>query len=307
MNWHQPLHLGIIAGLIITLVAGLPIDAGPGSGSPGPLPRGWGWLLASGIVSGVDPSARTATVAIAGQGRLETFEGGTSWRRQVVTGPQVVHVLPATVISDAGDEPQSLAAIHAGAPVTVWGVVRPDAAVLGLKVLMTPSSTRPLPPLVRTAGSYGMSGAVLHWSGGMLEVMTAQGARRSLIVTGATTVRNALGKAVTASAVAPYDVIKVDGIVNSDGSVAATRIDVDFAAAGASQVSGPVDQLFGDVVGLVVGGVMVPISPDCYFIRGSSPGTFKRLVLEQSVTVYGVPISTGSTPVGLRARVVVMR
>ncbi len=301
-------QFGVLAGLIGILLAGIPIDAGPGSGGPVPLPRGWGWLLATGIVSGVDPNARTATLTIAGQGRVETFEGGSTWRRQTVRGPQVVHLLPATVISDSGDEPATVAAIHPGAPATVWGVVRPDASVLVLKLLMAPGSPRPSPALTSTTRpSYGVSGAVLRWSGGMLDVVTAQGVRRSVIVTGATTARNASGRVVATSAIAPYDVVRVDGTINSDGSIAATRIDVDLAAVEASQVSGPVDQVFGDVEGLVVGGVMVPIPPDCYFIRGSIPGTFKQLVLGQSVTVYGVPISTGSTPVGLRARVVVGR
>jgi hypothetical protein len=52
---------------------------------------------------------------------------------------------------------------------------------------------------------------------------------------------------------------------------------------------------------------MIPTSAGCYFIRGSGPATFKQLAPGQTVTVYGVPISSGTTLVGLRARVVVGR
>lgn len=306
MNRHLRRQPALVAGLIAALLIGMPVVAAPGPISPIPLPKGWGWLLAAGTVSGVDQSARTATLAIAGQGRLETFEGGGNWRRQAVTGPQVVHLLPFTVIAEPSAEPAAIAAIRPGAPATVWGVVRPDASVLGLKVLMTSTGPRASPAQM-VGAPRGVSGAVLHRAGGMLEVLTTQGARRSIIVTGATAVRNASGEGVPATTIAPYDVVRVEGTVNSDGSVAATRIDVEMEAAAASQVSGAVDLVFGEVEGLVVGGVMVPILPGCYFIKGSGPGAFKQLAPGQAVTVYGAAIITGSTPIGLRARVVAAR
>jgi hypothetical protein len=297
---------GIIAGLLVTLFVGPSIAAAPGPGAPGPLSRGWGWFLAGGVVSGVDPTARTATFAIAGQGRVEMFEGGNQWRHQAVTGPQLVHVLPATVIAGAGEEPVSLAVFRTGAPAMVWGVVRPDTSVLGLKVVMTAKASRPQ-VLQSVAAPAGVSGAVLHQVGRMLEVVTLQGARRSVIVTGTTAVRNASGTTVPATSIAPYDVVRIEGTVNSDGSVAATRIDVELEAASASQVSGSIDLVVGEVEGLVVSGVMVPISAACYYVKGSGPGAFKQLAPGQSVTAYGTPIVAGSTPIGLRARVVVGR
>lgn len=300
-------HRGDIAGLIAVLGIGALVTAAPAAGTPAPLPKGWGWVLAAGTVSGVDQNARTATLAIVGQGRLETLEGGGTWRRQLVTGSQIVHLLSSTVIADGGAEPATLAAIHPGASATVWGVVKPDASVLGLKILMTSASPRKEPALSTGASdSGGVSGAVLRASGGMIELSTSQGSRRSVIVTGATAVRSASG-AVAAGSIAPYDVVRVEGTVNSDGSVAATRIDVELDVAGAAQVSGTLDQVFGGVEGLVVGGVMVPISPGCYFIKGSGPSAFKQLMPGQPVTVYGASITNGTTPVGLRARVVVGR
>jgi hypothetical protein len=298
-------YRGVIIWLVALLGTGPWVTAAPGAGTPAPLPQGWGWVLAAGTVSGVDPTARTATLAIAGQGRLETLEGGGTWRRQLVTGSQVVRLLPSTVITTGDDEPATLAAIHPGGMVTVWGVVKPDASVLGLKLVMTSAS--PPPPLAAIApGAGAVWGAVLRSSGGMLELLTSQGARRSVIVTGVTTVRGASGP-VPAASIAPYDVVRVEGAVNSDGSVSATRIDVDLDAARAAQVSGPLNQVFGGVGGLVVDGVMIPTSPGCYFIRGSGPATFKQLAPGQTVTVYGVPIASGTTLVGLRARVVVGR
>jgi len=140
----------------------------------------------------------------------------------------------------------------------------------------------------------------------MLELLTREGARRSVIVTGATTIRQNGGGA-RPSGIAPYDLVKVEGTVNSDGSVAATRIDVELAAAAAAQVSGDVARSFGEIQGLVVGDIMVVVSGETTFIRGIGPAAFKQLAPGQPVTVYGIPISIGSTPVGLRARLVVVR
>jgi hypothetical protein len=295
-----------ISLVIIALLPGVPTGAAGGAGSPAPLSKGWGRFLASGIVSGVDPGGRTMTLAIAGQGRLETFEGQDRWRSQPARGTQVVHLVPATVISDAGDEPATISAIRTGAPATVWGAVRPDSSVFGLKVVMAPSSTRSF--TARSTGApYALVGTVLGRSGGTIELLTPQGIRRSVIATGATTVQSATGSTVPLSAIDRYDVVRVEGTVNSDGSVAAIRIDVDLEAADAAQVSGAVDQVFGEVEGLVVGGVMVPIPSGCYFIKGAGPGAFRLLIPGQAVTVYGMSIAVGSTPIGLRARVVVAR
>jgi hypothetical protein len=299
-------QIGVVAGLLVALLMGPAITAAPGPGNSAPLPKGWGWLLAAGTVSSVDLNARTATLAIAGQGRLETLEGGTTWRRHDVVGAQIVHVLPSTVMADAGGEVASLVAIRAGVPATVWAAVRPDTSILALKVLLTSTTPRPLPAQA-TALPGGVSGAVLRRAGGVLEVVTIQGARRSVILTGATAVRNASGASVPLSAIAPYDIVRVDGAVNSDGSVSATRIEVELEATSAWQVSGAVDLVIGEVGGLAIGGVMIPIPWACYFIKGSGPGAFKELAPGQTVTVYGTAIVAGTTPIGVRARVVAVR
>jgi hypothetical protein len=289
--------------LAAAFLAGASVGASPGPGPPAPLAKGWGWLLASGTISGVDPAARTITVAIIGQGRVEVFEGGTTWRHRAVTGAHLVHVLPATVVADARDKPAPFASLLAGTPALVWGVVRAEGPVLALKVMMPQFSVQ---PYAEKPTGPGTSGVVLRRSGGMLDLLTAQGTRRTVLVTGTTVVRSPASSTLPA-AIAPYDLVRVEGLVNSDGSIAATRIDMEFGAATAAQLSGTVEQRLGDVLGLVVDGVMVPLSAETYFVRGSGPGTFEQLAPGQPVVVYGVPISSGSTPIGLRARLVVLR
>lgn len=296
----------LTAVLAAALYASAPIASAPSPNNPGPLPKGWGWLLAAGTVSASDANAGTATLAITGQARGATYEGGAQWRPQAVTGSQVVHILPSTVIADTGNQPATMASIHPGMPATVWAVVKPDASVLGLKLRLG-SGARQLParPAITEAPA-GVTGAVLHATVSMLELLTGQGAPRKVIVTSATTIRNASGAVVRGAAIAPYDILRVEGTVNSDGSVAATRVDVEMEAATAAQVSGSVDQAFDDV-GLVMGGVAVAIAPGCYYFKGSDPGAWQQLVPGQPAVAYGAPIVSGNMLLGLRARVIAMR
>ncbi len=299
-------HVTAMALFLVALLASpAPRPAGPGAG-PAPLAKGWGWMLASGTVAGVDPVARTVTVAISGQGRLEVSEGGLIWRHEAVIGKQIVHLLPASLLVDAGEWSVSPAAIHIGSPAMVWGVVRADSAVFALKVLMpqlarAPKAGMPSPAMASTA-----SGVVLRHLGPQLDLLTPQGIHRSVIVTGATAARDPSG-ALPPSSIAAYDLVTVDGTINSDGSIAATRINADLHAATAARVSGTVEQRLGDVEGLVVGGVMVAVSAETYLLRGSGPTAFAQLNPGLSVTVYGLPIFAGAQPLGLRARVVVAR
>lgn len=290
----------------MALLPGALAGAAPGASAPAPLPKGWGWLLASGLVAKVDPSGPTLTLAIAGQGRLVTFGGQAQSSGRPAAGPQIVHLVPATVLSDAGGEPATISAIRIGAPAMVWGAVRPDASVFALKVVLAPPPARPAPATSLAAPS-PLWGAVVRRSRGALELLTRQGTRRSVILTAATTVRSATGSPVPPSGIEPYDVLRVEGTVNSDGSIVATRIDVEVRAASAAQVSGAVEQVLGEVEGLMVGGVMVPVPPGCYFIRGVGTGAFGQLAPGQLVTVYGAAIAAGGLPIGLVARVVVSR
>ena len=299
-------HARAMALFLLALLASPPPGpAGPGGGGPAPLAKGWGWMLASGTVAGVDPVARTVTVAIAGQGRLEVSEGGPTWRHEAVIGKQIVHLLPATLLVDAGEWSVSPAAIHIGSPAMVWAVVRADSAVFALKVLM-PQLARARGGMASPGTPSAASGIVLRHLGPQLDLLTHQGAHRSVIVTGATAARAPSG-ALPPSSIAVYDLVTVDGTINSDGSIAATRISADMRAASTTRVSGTVEQRLGDVEGLVVGGVMVAVSAETYLLRGSAPSAFAELNPGLPVTVYGLPIFAGAQPIGLRARVVVGR
>lgn len=302
---------GLIAGLLAAVLGGAllvapPTASAPGPGNLAPLPKGWGWLLAAGNVSGVDPSAGTASLAISGQGRGATFEGGTQWRPHPITGSQVIHILPSTIIADAEKRSATIAAIHIGMPATVWAAVKPDASVWGLK-LQLGAGTKPPGQSTIAGAPGGVTGAVAHATASMLELLTAPGTLRKVIVTGATAIRNPSGIMVRGPGIAPYDIVRVEGAVNADGSVAATRVDVEMAAATAPQVSGSVDQVFPEIGGFVVSGVAVAAAPGCYWFKGSAPGGPEHLVSGQMAVAYGAPIVSGNTLVGLRARVVAMR
>ena len=311
MTRHPVRRPGFTLGLLSAMLAGvllvtLPIASAPSPSNPAPLSKGWGWLLAAGTISGFDPNAGTTTLAIAGQGRAATFEGGTQWRQQVVTGSQVVHILPSTVIADTGNHPATIAGVHTGMPATIWAVVKPDASLLGLKLRLGSASRQPPGVSTTLGGSGGITGAVAHATVNMLELLTVQGTLRKVIVTSATAVRSASG-AARGPAFSPYDVVRVEGTVNSDGSVAATRVDVEMEAAVAPQASGSVDQVFEEIGAFVLGGVAVVIAPGCFWFRGSGPGASQQLASGQSAVAYGAPIVSGSTLIGLRARVVAMR
>jgi len=305
-SWTRLSAVAFLAAVVLRASAG----AAGGQSAPAPLARGWGWLLASGIASGVDLGARTVTVAVTGEGQAAVFDGGANWRQRPVSGTEVVRLLPAAVIADADREPVALAALRTGTPVVVWGAVRPDASVLGLTLMMPQFRARPAAALA-IAPPPGISGVVIRSLGDVLELLTPRGARRSVIVTGATAVRSSGGEYQSAGTgggppvIAPFDLIKVEGTVNSDGSIASTHIAIELAAADAAHVSGAVSRSFGDVEGLVVGGVLVAASRETYVIRGIDPAAFGGLAPGQPVTIYGTPISMGSVPIGLRARLIV--
>lgn len=299
----------ILAGLAAAWVlAGAPALRAQPAGGATPLAKGWGRLVASGTLTAVDPSSGTATLAITGTGRLETFEGGTAWRQKTLSGTHVVRLLPATLLIDADAHPVAPATLHAGEPASVWAAVRPDASILALTLQMTSPRPRAViaGPRAGEGSAGGTAGVVIQRSGQVLTLLTPAGARRNVIITAATTVRSR-GQPAKEAVLAPYDVLRVDGLVNSDGSLAATRIDVEFAAGSAAQVSGPVEQHVSGLGGLVVGGTMVCTFAETYIIHNDARETLASVAPARLAVVYGTPIVAGTTTVGVEARVVVVR
>lgn len=242
-------------------------------------------------------------VTIQGESRLSVFTGGTAWDTHGLSGTRTLGVLPETLILDGGGRRLPLASLHPGDRVAVWGVVRPDGALLAVSI--TAPGHSPVQAKAAAAAP-GIQGVVLRRSGETLDLLTDPGARHGVVVTAATIVTRD-GRPVPAADIAPYDLLRVDGPMNSDGSLVATRIEVQFTAARAVQVSGPADQVLGSVGGLVVGGTMACTFAETYLVHGTTRMTLAQLAPGHAVTVFGVPIAASGTPIGLIARVVVAR
>ncbi len=298
----------MLAGLVAAavLVGGPPpLRAQPLGAAP--LARGWGRLVASGTVVAADLSSGTVTLAIAGTGQLETNAGGTAWPQKPLGGTHPVRLLPTTLVLDSDARPVAPAAVRVGAPVSLWAAVRPDAAILALILQIT--SPRPRSAAAARPDDSPVAwapGVVVQRSGPVLTLLTPTGAKRNVVLTAATTVR-LRGQPGAGAAIAPYDVLRVEGSVNSDGSLAATRIDVEFGAATAAQISGPVEQTLSGLGGLVVVGTMIATFAGTYVVRRTERATFAQIPTGGLITVYGSTITAGSTPVGLEARVIVVR
>lgn len=296
---------GVLAGLAVWALAGPPSVQAPPPGGAAPLAPGWARLLASGTLTAVNQPPQTVTLAISGAVRLEEFEGGSVWRQKALGGTHVVYLLPATLLVDAGLRPIPAAAVRPGDTTALWAAVRPDAAILALTLQVTPSrpQTVSAPAWLTSAGAVGV---VLERSGSMLQILTPAGTLRSVVMTGVTAISSG-GQEAPGGAVSPYDILRVEGPVNSDGSIAATRIDVEFTTASAAQVSGPVEWSVNDLGGLVVGGTMITTSADTYIILRAALARFADLSPRRPVTVYGTAVRAGDTPIGLRARVILAR
>lgn len=283
-------------------LAGTPALRAQPAQAPG---KGWGRLVASGTLTAVDPSSGNATLTIVGAGRLETFEGGAVWRKSTLNGAHPIRFLPVTLFLDTDARPVAPATLRSGEPASVWAAVRPDATIFALTLQVTSPRPRVATAAPRADDAAGTTGVVIQRTGQTLTLLTPLGARRNVVITAATAVRKG-GQPAKEADLVPYAVVRIAGPVNSDGSLAATRIDIDFAAASA-QVSGPVEEQVSGLGGLVVGGTMVCASADTYVVYRNAHGTLAQITLTQPVAVYGMPMLAGSTPVGLEARVLVVR
>ena len=255
----------------------------------------------------VDPAAGTVSLAITGMGRLDAFQGGTEWRQKALTGTHLLHLLPSTLLVDATGHTIPAAAVRARDPAAAWAVMRPDAAILAITLAIATVRAPAAAPLTGSSDEHAArEGVVLRLSSSMIEVLMAQGIERSVVVTPATAVWSG-GAEVSGAALSSYDVVRIEGLVNSDGSLVATRITIAFSAASAAQVVGPVEKSVPEVGGLVVDGTMIATSAETYILRNQARVPFTQIPPGRSVTVYGTSIASGGVPVGLEARVVVVR
>jgi uncharacterized protein DUF5666 len=306
-----------ITGWVIAAAAVCALAGGPGPdlaraphaqaavAGPAPLARGWARVVIAGTVASASPSAIVVSVTAGGPSKADVFGGGTSWRTRPLTGTHSVRLLSQTVIMDSAARPITPEMLRGGDRVAVWGVMSPDEEMMALSMVV--STTRPAArqaPLA-AGSSRGVTGVVAARSGSTLDLVTDTGTRHAVLLTAATQVR--ADGLVAASAISPFDVVQIDGPVNSDGSVVAARVSVEFLASQSAQISGPIEGVRGELGGLVVAGTMVCTSAQTYFVRGASRLWIAQMAAGSPVTVYGLPILAGKTPVGLAARVVAIR
>lgn len=271
---------------------------------PAALPRGWARVSLAGTLVSASPATGLMSVAAVAPSKAEVFEGGSAWRTLSLYGKHFVRVLPQSVMTDSASRPIGWEALRGGDHIEIWGVMNPGEEIMALAmVFSTPQGAKPAVP----AGPAGhVAGVVTGRSGSTIDVVTDAGTRHAVLLTAATQVR-AEGPAAAASSVSPFDVVQVDGAVNSDGSVVASHVTVQFVSSQGAQVSGPIEAVRRDVGGLLVGGTMVCTSAQTYFVQGASRLWIAQIAAGRPVTVYGLPILAGKTLVGLAARVVAVR
>jgi len=301
MPQARRLVLVAIAGVI---GAGAPALAVVAPSGPAPLEKGWGRVVASGTLSAVDRLRGRVQFAVTGTGTVDWFEGGSVWRRTPLTGTRTVRLLVATTLLDATAHALPLAAVQPGSAAMMWGVARPDAEMAGI-TLEVASAPAPAAAALAQSAIVPQTGVVVGLSGSTL-VLLSTSARRTVVMT-ATTAVVAAGRQVAPTAIAPDDVVEVVGPMNSDGSIVAMRINVEFSAPDSARVSGPIEETLAALGGLVVDGTMISTSADTYIMRNGSAAALSEAAPGQLVLVYGIPVLDDATPVGLAARVVVFR
>lgn len=300
----------IVAATMCAFSLGALPDAGPlrraqaaGAGAA-ILAPGWARVLVSGTLASAIVSGGVVSVSLAARSHADVFDGGASWHTLGLSGRRLIHLLSQTVMIDNAARPIGGEVLRPGDHVAVWGVMTPDDEIMALSMVLT--SARPAAQPQPAAPIPGhVSGVVVARSGSTLDFVTDTGVRHAVVLTGTTQVHAA--GAAPPPAVGPFDVLQIDGAVNSDGSLVATRVSVRFLASQGAQVSGPIESLEGDLDGLVVGETMVCTSAQTYFLSGGSRLWMAQLSIGRPVTVYGVPIVAGRTAVGLAARVVAVR
>ncbi len=294
-----------IAAAAPSMFVGVP-GARAAAAIPAALSRGWARVSLAGTLVSASPATGLMSIATVAPSKADVFEGGSAWRTLTLYGKHFVRVLPQSVMADSASRPIGWEALRGGDHVEIWGVMNPGEEIMALAmVFSTPQAAKPAAPAASVGSAARVAGVVTARSGSTIDLVTDTGTRHAVLLTAATQVR-AEGPAAVAS-VSPFDVVQVDGAVNSDGSVVAAHVTVQFLSSQGAQVSGPIEAVRRDVGGLLVGGTMVCTSAQTYFVRGASRLWIAQMAAGRPVTVYGFPILAGKTPVGLAARVVAVR
>ncbi|MGH2360546.1 MAG: DUF5666 domain-containing protein, partial [bacterium] len=142
-----------------------------------------------------------------------------------------------------------------------------------------------------------------------LTVVSGNGITRTVLVTPATEVR---GQRNSFAAIQTNDVVVVQGNVNADGTVSASRIEVVFASGGTAFNGGSTQRTGVITAKSSTGGQFlildnsfaVNVSGDTRILWGGQLRSFADLQVGQRVMVSGDPIRVGGITVGINARVI---
>lgn len=142
-----------------------------------------------------------------------------------------------------------------------------------------------------------------------LTVVSGNGITRTVLVTPGTEVR---GQRNSFAAIQTNDVVVVQGNVNADGTVSASRIEVVFASGGTAFNGGSTQRTGVITAKSTTGGQFlildnsfaVNVSGDTRILWGGQLRSFADLQVGQRVMVSGDPIRVGGVTVGINARVI---
>lgn len=200
-------------------------------------------------------------------------------------------------ISEIASRPASISDLRVGDQL-VADVFRLDDGrllALGLEIM---NRALEFPPQLELVG-LAAQGVVVGKTRSTLTVLDDTGTAHLIVVPMGIAV---MGRRASFASIAQNDIVRVDGVVNSDDSVTAQQIEVVFVAA--YQVTGRVTQKGPQFI-IINKTLPVNIGPDTLLISGSRPRSFDDLRVGQLVTASGTPITIAGFMIGVNARVIV--
>lgn len=193
----------------------------------------------------------------------------------------------------------SITDVHVGDQVKVQGFQLDDGRLLALQIdirnrVVPVHPPVPLPSLIA-------QGVVIAMSLTTITVLDASGPARVVQVAASTPVT---GQRAWIGAIVPDDVVRVEGVLNRDGSVTARRIDVVFASG--YQVTGRITQkgAIGGQFLILDNRLAVNVAADTRIISGGQMRSFSDLQVGQVVTAAGTPVTVGPFTIGENAKVI---
>lgn len=143
-------------------------------------------------------------------------------------------------------------------------------------------------------------GVVTGKSLNALTILDRGGVTRFVIVPATAVVT---GQRTSFAAIVPNDVVRVEGVANSDNSITARQVEVVFA--GAYQITGRITLKSPTPQFLIVNGSQsVNVASDTRIISGGQLRSFADLQVGQTVTVSGTPITIAGATIGVNAHVI---